>query len=388
MRRVVAWFKRVLLSAGIDEPREHILLGAVAMLAGLGLAGLFVLTTGIYSVAASRGHFPWTDLLLQVGMRRSVAFHSNFVPAPPANLSDENLVRLGAAHYFKGCAFCHGAPGKIESPVTRGMLPPPPDLAGQVAKWSDKELFWLVHNGLKYTGMPGWPALSRGDEVWPVIAFLRRLPNMSEAEYLRLAHGSTQPQRPQDVATSSFQRIVADCARCHGDKSIAPSSNLVPGLSGQKEEYLALALENYANGKRPSGIMEPLAAELDADLRKRIARYFAQQPTPKVMSNKQSPPDAKGEAIALNGIPERGIPACTSCHSANSAATFPRLSTLSAHYLERQLKNYKGGLHDATAHGAIMSAIAKRLSDEEIAVISRYFEQRDPRDDTRAERSK
>lgn len=384
MRRIVVWFKRALLRAGIDEPREHILLGAAAMLAGLAFAGLFVLVTGIYSVAASRGHFPWTDLLLQIGMRRSVAFHSNFVPEPPKNLSDVNFVQLGAAHYFKGCAYCHGAPGSAKIPIARAMLPPPPTLSDHVSKWSDKELFWIIHNGLKYTGMPGWSAQSRGDEVWAVVAFLRRLPNMSEEEYQKLAHGNTLPQRPQDAATSSFQRIVADCARCHGDKSVAPASNLVPRLSGQKEAYLVLALENYANGKRASGIMEPLAVELDTDLRKRIARYFAEQPIPD-SPPKTQPSQTRGESIALTGIPERAVPACVSCHNASSVATFPRLSAQSARYLEQRLKNYKSGLHDAYPHGAIMSVIAKRLLDDEISAVSRYFEVRDPREDTRVE---
>lgn len=383
MDRTVAWLKRLFKRYGIDRRREFILAGALATLAGLALAGLVVLVTGIYSVAASRGHFPWTELLLEIGMRRSVALHSHFVPEPPGDLLDENRVRLGAAHFHKGCAFCHGAPGVAKLPVTRVMLPPPPDLPAAIGKWSDKELYWLVLNGLKYTGMPGWSAQHRGDEVWSVVSFLRRLPALHEGDYIRLAYGNQEPPQPSQAKTDALQRIIADCARCHGDADTPPASNLVPSLAGQKRAYLALALENYASAKRPSGIMEPLAAELDAAMRLRVAAYFAEQKIPNVTA--LPPVDRHGERIALDGIPERAIPNCVSCHTAATANTFPLLSRQSAAYLERQLHHYKSGIFDASPQGAIMAVIAKRLTGEEIAAVSRYFAARDPREDLRAE---
>ena len=54
------------------------------------------------------------------------------------------------------------------------MLPVPPDLGAAVPTWQPNELFWIVKNGLKYTGMPGWAAQGRDDEVWAVVAFLQR----------------------------------------------------------------------------------------------------------------------------------------------------------------------------------------------------------------------
>ena len=67
------------------------------------------------------------------------------------------------------------------------MLPEPPYLGGVVESWKPEQLFWIVKHGLKYTGMPSWPALSRDDEVWSVVAFLQRLPGMKPETYRGLA---------------------------------------------------------------------------------------------------------------------------------------------------------------------------------------------------------
>ena len=53
----------------------------------------------------------------------------------------------------------------------RGHMVPSRALEDSVVDWSDEELFWIVKNGFKYTGMPAWPAQGRDDEVWAQVAF-------------------------------------------------------------------------------------------------------------------------------------------------------------------------------------------------------------------------
>ena len=107
-----------------------------------------------------------------------------------------NLVKLGAAHFHGGCAFCHGAPGIPVSPIARQMLPSPPDLATSMRPWTDEEIFWIVQHGIKYTGMPGWVALERADEIWAVVAFLRRMPQLTASSYAELALGGVRSGKP------------------------------------------------------------------------------------------------------------------------------------------------------------------------------------------------
>jgi cytochrome c553 len=350
---------------------------AGATLAALAVGGLLVVASGIYNVAASKGHFGIVRSLLEFALDRSVATHSWFVPPPPDDLKDVNRVRLGAGHFVRGCATCHGAPGKPREVFAHYMLPAPPPLAENIDHWTDKELFWVVKNGFKYTGMPAWPAQERDEEVWSVVAFLRELPDMSAEEYRELAapiEPSTSPPRTFGGKTLD-PLVLADCSRCHGDEASPPPSRLVPKLAGQKEAYLRHALEDYAHRRRPSGIMEVVAVPLDAQLRADRAAYYESLPadssTPQGSSREQI---ERGTRIATQGLPKDGVPACIACHSADTANSFPQLAGQFAPYIVQQLRLFKDGIREDTPQGAIMTAIAKRLDETQMEDVAAYFE--------------
>jgi len=342
----------------------------------LALGAFLFAASGLYSVAASRGHFAITALLLEFAMRRSVATHSLLVTEP--DLRDPDLIRLGAGHFHGGCAPCHGAPGEPRNSIARGMLPEPPDLAASVPTWSTSELFWIVKNGLKYTGMPAWPAQKRDDEVWAVIAFIRQLPGMGEAAYRTLALGNAEPvQRDarELVQIGSRADAISTCARCHDDEDAAPTSRFTPALAEQSARFLAEALRAYANGSRPSGIMQPIAARLRADDIDAVAAYYAGFPR---RPGQPAPPElmdqvARGRTIATSGVPRGGIPPCLACHSAAAAAAFPRLAGQPAGYVGQQLRLFRDGVRTGTAQADIMAVIAKRLDDAQIADVALYF---------------
>ena len=155
-------------------------------------------------------------------------------PIQAPALNDADLVKLGAGHFHGGCASCHGAPGIPVSPIARHMLPPPPDLATSMRPWKDEELFWIVQHGIKYTGMPGWVAIERADEIWAVVAFLKRMPQLDAEGYSELAFGSVRlaNQNGRELATvESNPQSTGACARCHGAEASGPTSALVPRLA-------------------------------------------------------------------------------------------------------------------------------------------------------------
>ena len=236
------------------------------------LAFLLFAASGLYDVAASRMHWTLTREFLSFGMRRAVAKHSRDISAP--KLEDMNLIVLGAGHFEDGCAPCHGAPGRPRNPIAEHMLPNPPDLAVVVSSWSPEELFWIVKHGLKYTGMPAWAATARDDDVWSVVAFLRKLPEISPDRYRLLATGGTGRSDPIiDLgAASSKGDVLANCKRCHGRSD--PGSALVPRLAGQPQNYLEQSLHDISSGLRQSGVMQPIVATLDAETLKAISAYF------------------------------------------------------------------------------------------------------------------
>lgn len=364
-----------------------IAIGAGITIAVLIGGGALFMASGIYNVAASRGHFKLTEVILEFALRRSVSTHSFLIRSPP--LDDPDMVRLGAGHFFGGCALCHGAPDNQSSPIVQQMLPPPPPLSKAASEWTAEQLFWIVKHGIKYTGMPAWPTQERDDEVWAMVAFLRKLPELTPEEYRQLANASAAPKDRTALDLARFgsgEATIAACARCHGDESAPPASRLIPKLAGQPARYLKDALKSYAAGLRPSGIMKPVASELSEEVLGRIAEYYAGLPDRKL---KVSPaPSAgqidRGRRIALEGIPENGVPACAACHSGRSAVTFPRLAGQHAPYVVQQLQLWQKGLRADTAHGAIMAPIARRLTEQQMRDVAAYLESLETGEDLRA----
>jgi cytochrome c553 len=354
--------------------------GLVAVaVAGLAGATLFA-WLGVYNVAASTGHFRVTDHILRFGMENSVKAR-----APETTLArgdDEDMIRLGAGHFHGGCAYCHGAPGTPISPVSARMLPPPPDLKQQVGLWRDGELFWLVKHGLKYAGMPGWPTLNRDDEVWALVAFLRRLPELDARAYRTLALGEVQIEPQEGLAIATGQTTtdaIGACARCHGAKD-APPSRLVPVLHGQPKAMIAGALRAYATGERQSGVMQTAASGLSERAIEELAAYYAALLAPAVLAPPQADAAAiaRGEGLAREGVPSRGVPACVGCHGPQALPTYPRLAGQPARYLVGQLAVWRAGANDKSATGAIMAPIARRLTSQQAADLAAYFASRSP----------
>jgi cytochrome c553 len=348
---------------------------AVAALVLAGAGFLFALT-GLYDIAASREHLAPTRAFLELAKRRSVAVHAALVQVP--RLDDDDLVRLGAGHFASGCAPCHGAPGVPVGPIARRMQPAAPDLARIAPTWSSKELFWIVKNGLKYTGMPAWPTQQRDDEVWAAIAFLRALPSLDAASYrtlVRREQSSAHQREPGIAGLDPLGPQASDCARCHGNASASPASPLVPGLNGQSAPYLVLSLANYAEGRRPSGVMQPIAAALDADSRARLADFYAKlAPATRAASPAMAGQIDRGHRIATAGVPGSGIPPCLTCHGGAGLATYPRLAGQSATYLVGQLRLLQLGTRAGSPQGAIMTPIARLLSPDQIEDVAIYFD--------------
>jgi cytochrome c553 len=353
----------------------HRLLGAIVATGMIAVVGAVLFAwSGAYNVAASTGHFRIVDYFLRFGMENSVRRRAPATSLPEGD--DDDRVRLGAGHFHAGCAHCHGSPGTPISPVAASMLPPPPDLSDKVGLWKDGELFWIVKHGLKYAGMPGFPSLQRDDEIWAVVAFLRRLPRLDRLGYRELALGEIdfEPQSGAEIATGQTEGdAIGACARCHGARK-APPSSFVPILHGQPAAMIENALRAYVSGERDSGVMQTGAVDLSNAAIGKLARYYASLPLPAVQGQPFDPAAmARGEAIARNGVPSRKVPSCLGCHGAEAAPEYPRLAGQPARYLEGQLAVWRAGLNDRSATGKIMAPIARRLSEADARDVAAYF---------------
>ncbi|MBB3996512.1 c-type cytochrome [Aureimonas pseudogalii] len=276
----------------------------LALVPVVGVVGaLAVGWSGLVSIAASSGHFAPVEWFLHWTFENAVDTQSLAISVPEGvDLTDASLVQRAAGHFASGCAPCHGAPGELQSPVVKEMMPWPPRLEGQVGEWKDRELFWIGQHGVKYSGMPAWVSQKRPDEVWAMVAFLRALPTMDAATYGRLALGGRPMETenadpatraadattgegasPQTLGLSAMGQAgdpaLADCARCHGENGRGVgAAGAFPVIAGQSEAYLAETLLAYAAGRRESGIMTPAAGIHDEATLRRLAAHYAAQP--------------------------------------------------------------------------------------------------------------
>ena len=350
----------------------------IAVLVPLGALGAFLFAwSGLYNVSASSGHWPVSTWFLHFGLRNSVETQSMLIDVP--DLSHPAQAMLGLGHYQYACAPCHGSPAVAPNAIAQQMLPVPPYLPDKVGEWEDEELFWIVKHGLKYSGMPAWPTQQRDDEVWGVVAFLRRMPSMGPEEYRRLSGLDALPdQGPEgDRAGSSglLENRPVACARCHGPRGAGGGEGAFPRLAGQSADYLAAALDAYALGARPSGVMQPIAAELTPEARRRAADYYAAQAGAPPLPRPPVPADllAEGEAIALRGAPAQGVPACQGCHGATRPPATPALEGQWPRYIEQQLRLWKAGNRGGTPSSEVMGQVALRLDDRQIEAVAAWY---------------
>ena len=365
------WLLDPPMAVAARHPWMTLGLAGAALVAG----GLAVSVSGVIPVKASAGHWALTERFLQFSQRRSVATHSIGIRVPP--LEDRALVLRGAGHYDLGCRPCHGGAQGDRPAIALRMLPVPPALPSSVPDWSSAELFSIVKHGLKFTGMPAWPAQGRDDEIWAVVAFLRRLPDLSADEYERLAGGDTTAPFPIEPDSAPPPDVVTEtCSRCHGVDGTGRGTGAFPVLAGQRAEYLDRALRAYADGRRHSGIMGPIAAALTAETRDYAVRHYAARPAPVPAMTAHTEAASRGARIARQGVGTQMIPACVECHGPSAAPknpAYPRLAGQYAEYLALQLRLLQLRQRGGSEYVHLMHSFVDRLTSEQIEDVAQYF---------------
>lgn len=352
--------------------RTGVILFVLAFLGALGAV------SGAIPIKASSGHWQVTAEFLQFAKERSVWTHTLGTKLPP--LEEPWLVLKGAGHYETACRPCHGSP-EFERPlIAWNMTPKPPNLSKTVPQWAPEELFYIVKHGIKFTGMPAWPALGRDDEVRAMVAFLLELPKMNGARYSQLVHGHAQAEPLQapieDLGDPAPPIVTTTCDRCHGERGEGRGNAAFPKLAGQTEVYLRNQLRAYAEGQRYSGIMEPLSAPLTHDQIAKLSTYYASLPPAEPGPAADPQRVERGRQIAQRGIPGQGVPSCMDCHGPRAGRrnpAYPHLAGQYADYLVLQLELFKTQHRGGSAYAHIMNNVASRLRPEQMRDVAAYY---------------
>jgi mono/diheme cytochrome c family protein len=175
----------------MDGPASRwrtILVAVIVAYGVLILGGIGFIYSGAYDIGSDTPHWGVTYQIFETARIRSINVHAAGI-TPPVGLGDEAKVVMGTEHFADHCAICHGAPGAPKGDIADGLYPPPPDLAVTSKRYTGAELFWIVKHGIKMTGMPAWGDHT-DDELWATVAFIEKLPGMSEQDYAKLVAAS------------------------------------------------------------------------------------------------------------------------------------------------------------------------------------------------------
>ena len=397
---------------GILFPRQfnHWIGPLLAAGASAAVIGILVITSGMLDLGASTPHPEgWAGLLHYV-FKRSVSHHADGI-AVPADLDSEPRVQKGAVYFSRVCSNCHGAPGLGQNPIALAMRPRPQYLSVVLGQYSAPELFYILQHGVKYSAMPSWPAEGREDEVWSIVAFLRRLPKLNRAEFDALAEGPAGPAvavagfaPPSDgtpakafrmpnmneyPAESQYTRpaaafghgtvgpdLAASCVQCHGSNGAGRPGGAFPNLTVLNQTTFKKALHDYADGTRQSAFMQPVAVQLNDSQIDALTAHFRALPrtdsprypvTPAVL--------ALGAQIAENGLPAQKVGACQNCHDINKANSrlYPAIAGQNAIYLRDQLRLYSTRRRGNTLEAKPMNIAASLMTDPQIQAVAAYY---------------
>jgi mono/diheme cytochrome c family protein len=155
--------------------------GFISALVILAVGAIAVTYSGAYNVAATAPDPSLVQWFLSTTMQRSVVNHAQAVSAP-SQLTDKQA-RDGARLFKETCIYCHGAPGKDPENFAKGLNPEPPYLPDTVGRWTPAQLFWIIKNGIRMTGMGSYGAVHKDEEIWNLVAFVQRLPGMTPEQY-------------------------------------------------------------------------------------------------------------------------------------------------------------------------------------------------------------
>ncbi len=173
----------------------HLILIVLVIVVGVAIAaGMSMLHNGLSARA--------TPAALEVFFARHARRLS--IPSDARNMhnplpaSDENL-KAGRNHFADHCASCHANDGSGDTMYGKGLYPKPPDLTKpETQNLSDGELFWIIENGVRFTGMPAFGGgHGSKDDSWRLVLFIRHLPQLAEQE--RVDMEKMNPKGPEDL---------------------------------------------------------------------------------------------------------------------------------------------------------------------------------------------
>ena len=193
----------------------------------IAVAACVVFWTGSYNVAATNSAGPFERKLATFALNHAIQKRASVQSNPFSKPED---IRAGLVHFKENCLDCHGAPGVEESEFGQGLNPPAPDLTLPVVqRMRDGELYWVVANGIRMTGMPAFSPTHKPDEIWKMVAFVRHMPEITQEEQQLLKAGRGEEESHHETAEVAGSEKKAEPGKAgEGRPQLSPPPAATP----------------------------------------------------------------------------------------------------------------------------------------------------------------
>jgi mono/diheme cytochrome c family protein len=174
---------------------EWVAVGVILAVVGGAVALAFFIGSGV-SARPSPG--PVETFVARTMRDLAIGWHARHDPNPVPNTED--AVAEGRAHFADHCASCHANDGSGNVEMGRGLYPRAPDMRLPATQdLEDHELFYIIEDGIRLTGMPAWgTGTPEGEEdSWKLVHFIRHLPQITPDEIAQME--AMNPRSPAEI---------------------------------------------------------------------------------------------------------------------------------------------------------------------------------------------
>jgi len=261
------------------------------------LTAAVVVYSGIYDISVTRQHLQPIHSVMEIAMRQSVRRYSKGIDEPP--LTDPQMALRGAASFRDNCVQCHGAPGVAQSDIGLSMQPLPGPLVDAQQHWRPRELYWVVRNGIKMTGMPAWQYRMPDAEIWDLVAFMQQLPQLNAAQYAQWSQAATAGSADAGSTGNAAPTFTVDVER--GRQTLhqyaCNACHSIPGITGS-DVYVGPPLQGMGRRTLIAGTL----ANTPANLAQWLMHTQEIKPGTAMPQLKVSPRDAQDMAAYLSTL--------------------------------------------------------------------------------------
>ncbi len=193
---------------------------------------------------------------------------------------DPEVIRQGQQVFTQNCALCHGVDGHAATELGRAMYPPAMDMTSpHVQHWTDAELFWIIQNGVRLTGMPSWKSILAERDTWALCTYIHDLTKVKVAQ----AAPAVPTEKTQALLISYGKTLYRQegCFMCHqlnGEGGKVGPDLTFEGTRGRTTEWLVGHFKDP--GAYTKGSIMPAFDNLTEDQLNALTAFLQNQKDP------------------------------------------------------------------------------------------------------------